>query len=245
MNFIKKPIFALSTLIIVASAYILGWTNLFVVEKIIIDSNDKKVVQDVMSKIKQQPPVVELGQPLARVDRREIATRLREMLWIENIKLDRRIFSGELHLEIIPRNPIARLVPNDSTNVATIGFMDRDLEYFYLPREAVNRAINAGEWSQVPELAILRDSAELRQDVSELLSELQKSSLMVERVTAKDQLAISTKVSRQGRILDISWGSVKDLELKIEILNRLMELKANRNVKNVNLSNPVSPIVSR
>lgn len=245
MNFIKKPIFALSTLIIVASAYILGWTNLFVVEKIIIDSNDKKVVQDVMSKIKQQPPVVELGQPLARVDRREIATRLREMLWIENIKLDRRIFSGELHLEIIPRNPIARLVPKDSTNVATIGFMDRDLEYFYLPREAVNRAINAGEWSQVPELAILRDSAELRQDVSELLSELQKSSLMVERVTAKDQLAISTKVSRQGRILDISWGSVKDLELKIEILNRLMELKANRNVKNVNLSNPVSPIVSR
>jgi hypothetical protein len=245
MNFIKKPIFALSTLIIVSSAYILGWTNLFVVEKIIIDSNDKKVVQDVMSKIKQQPPVVELGQPLARVDRREIATRLREMLWIENIKLDRRIFSGELHLEIIPRNPIARLVPKDSTNVATIGFMDRDLEYFYLPREAVNRAISAGEWSQVPELAILRDSAELRQDVSELLSELQKSSLMVERVTAKDQLAISTKVSRQGRILDISWGSVKDLELKIEILNRLMELKANRNVKNVNLSNPVSPIVSR
>ena len=245
MRFIKKPLFVLSALILVASAYILGWTNLFVVEKVIIDSNDKKVVQDVMSKINQQPPVVELGQPLARVDRKEIASRLREILWIENIKLDRRIFSGELHLAIVPRNPIARLVPKDSTNVETIGFMDRDLEYFYLPREAVNRAISAGEWSQVPELSILRDSTELRQDVSELLNELQKSSLVVERITAKDPLTISTKLLRDGRNLDISWGSVKDLQLKIEILDRLMELKANKNVKNVNLSNPVSPIVSR
>lgn len=245
MKFFRKPILLLSILIIAAAAYILGWTKLFVVEKVIIDTKDQKIVKDVMSKIEKSPAVIEIGQPLARVDRREIATRLRELLWIENIKLDRRILSGELHIQIIPRNPIGRLVPKDSTNVETVGFMDKDLEFFYLPREAVNRAISAGQWSQLPELSLVNNSKELRADVSELLAKLQANSIEVEGVSAKDQLSISTKVIKAERKLDIFWGSVKDLEVKIEILDRLLELEANKNVRKVNLSNPVAPIVSR
>lgn len=242
---LNRPLLFISLLIISASAYVLGWSNIFVVEKIIIESKDKKVVQDVMAKIERSPAVIELGQPLARVDRREIATRLREMLWVENVRLDRSLLSGELRLQILPRNPIGRLVPKDSTNVETIGFLDKDLEYFYLPRETVNRAISTGEWSQMPELLLQNDSNEVRQDVARLLSELQSNSIKVERVVAKDQISISTKVMKGERRLNISWGSVEDLPLKLEILERLLELKANRLVTNVNLSNPISPIVSR
>ncbi|MFM1796914.1 MAG: hypothetical protein RL733_695 [Actinomycetota bacterium] len=245
MQIFKKPILLLSLIVIAASAYILGWTKIFVVEKITIESADKKIVSDVLAKVTQTPAVVSIGQPLARVDRREIATRLREMLWIENIKLDRNLFTGELQIKIVPRNPIGKLVAKDSTNVETVGFLDQDLEYFYLPRQAVIRAINAGEWSELPEISFQDDGSEVRQDVADLLRVLQENSLKVERVTAKDQLSISTKAVFNDRRLDITWGSVKELELKLEILQRLIELKANKYVKNVNLSNPVSPIVSR
>lgn len=242
---IKAPVLVLSIVILALATYILGWSQIFTVEKIIIDSKDKKIVKDVMDKITKQPAVVEIGQPLARVDRREIATRLREMLWVENIKLERRLLSGELHISIIARDPIGRLIPRDSTNVNSIGFIDQDLENFYLPTEAVARALAAGEWSEMPEISIQNDSRELRSDISQLIKTLQGKSLKVERVNAKDQISISTKLVNQGRRLDISWGSVKDLELKIEIMNRLLELKANKSVKNLNLSNPTSPIVSR
>jgi cell division septal protein FtsQ len=245
MQIFKKPILLLSLIVIAASAYILGWTKIFVVEKITIESADKKIVSDVLAKVTQTPAVVSIGQPLARVDRREIATRLREMLWIENIKLDRNLFTGELQIKIVPRNPIGKLVAKDSTNVETVGFLDQDLEYFYLPRQAVIRAINAGEWSELPEISFQDDDSEVRQDVADLLRVLQENALKVERVTAKDQLSISTKAVFNDRRLDITWGSVKELELKLEILQRLIELKANKYVKNVNLSNPVSPIVSR
>lgn len=245
LRFFKAPALVISILILALATYILGWSQIFTVEKIIVDSKDKKIVEDVMSKITQAPAVVEIGQPLARVDRREIATRLREMLWVENIKLDRRLLTGELHIGVIARNPIGRLIPKDSTNVESIGFIDRDLENFYLPAEAVARALASGEWSQMPEISIQKDSKELRSDIARLIQTLKDNSLKVERVIAKDQLAISTRLVKEGRRLDISWGSVKDLELKIEIMNRLLELKANKSVKNINLSNPISPIVSK
>jgi cell division septal protein FtsQ len=245
LKFFKAPVLVLSVLILALATYVLGWSQIFTVEKIIVDSKDKKIVKDVMTKITEPPAVVKIGQPLARVDRREIATRLREMLWVENIKLDRRLLSGELHIEIVARNPIGRLITKDSTNVESIGFMDQDLESFYLPAEAVARALASGEWSEMPEISIQQDSKELRSDISKLIETLQGNSVKVERVIAKDQLAISTKLVTEGRRLDISWGSVKDLELKIEIMNRLLELKANKSVKNINLSNPISPIVSK
>lgn len=235
----------MSVLILVASAYVLGWTKIFVVEKIIIDSQDKKIVADVMSKIKQTPAVVVVGEPLARVDRREIASRLRELVWVENVQLDRRMLSGELHLKVLPRNPIGKLVTQDSTNVESVGFMDRDLEYFYLPREAVNRAVASGEtgWATMPELSLIADSPEVRADVRTLIETLQREKLEIQRVTAKGQEIISSTVIKDGRKLDISWGSVKELELKLEVMNRLLELKANKRVTIINLANPIAPIV--
>jgi hypothetical protein len=48
---------------------------------------------------------------------------------------------------------------------------------------------------------------------------------------------------RDTRKLDIYWGSVKELPLKIEVMERLLDLKENKRVKSINLSNPVAPIV--
>jgi hypothetical protein len=63
-------------------------------------------------------------------------------------------------------------------------------------------------------------------------------------VTAPNRDSIKTSIRYKERDLDVSWGSVKELELKFEVMARLLELKANRNVKRVDLSAPLAPIVS-
>jgi hypothetical protein len=87
----------------------------------------------------------------------------------------------------------------------------------------------------------------VRGDVRSLIETLQAQNseieLTIQRVTAKDQESISSAVIRNGRKLDISWGSVKELDLKLEVLNRLLELKANKRVTFLDLSNPIAPIV--
>ena len=46
-----------------------------------------------------------------------------------------------------------------------------------------------------------------------------------------------------ARKVDVSWGSVKDLPLKIEIANRLIELPENSKIKIIDVTEPSSPIV--
>ena len=243
----------LSTAVLVGLAYLLGWSKVFVVEKIVIQTQNKEVSQEVKAKLAEDPAVVTIGEPLARVDRRAIASRLRELLWVENIELDRRIFAGEVLISIIPREPIGRITTSTSANVDSVGFLGADLEVFYLPRSAVEKAISTGEtnWGTIPEVSFqgefqggaLETSSSIRQDIKSLLETLSKSEFRVNQLVAQSPTELSTKVSKSGKNLDIYWGSVNELSLKIEVLDRLMALKENKRARYFNLSNPVSPIV--
>lgn len=243
----------LSTAVLVGLAYLLGWSKVFVVEKIVIQTQNKEVSQEVKAKLAEDPAVVTIGEPLARVDRRAIASRLRELLWVENIELDRRIFAGEVLISIIPREPIGRITTSTSANVDSVGFLGADLEVFYLPRSAVEKAISTGEtnWGTIPEVSFRGEfqggaretSSSIRQDIKSLLETLSKSEFRVNQLVAQSPTELSTKVSKSGKNLDIYWGSVNELSLKIEVLDRLMALKENKRARYFNLSNPVSPIV--
>ena len=251
----RLPPFALllSTAILAGLAYLLGWSNAFVVEKIVIQTQNKDVSREVKAKLAQNPAVVKNGDPLARVDRRAIASRLRELLWVENIQLDRRLLAGEVLITVIPREPIARITTSTSATVDSIGFLGADLEIFYLPRSAVDKAISSGEtnWGSIPEVSFQGEfqggasetTDAIRQDIRTLLETLNKSELKTKQVIAQSPTELSTQVSKSGKTLDIYWGSVNELSLKIEVLERLMALKENKRARYFNLSNPVSPIV--
>lgn len=248
-QFLPKPILICSLLILVGAAYLLGWSKIFVVEKIVVASQDKDVVKEITMKIAQPPSVVKIGQPLARVDRREIASRLRELLWVDNVELDRKIFTGEVLIKVIPRSPIARLVSTNSNNVESVGFMSKDLDFFYLPRQAVQQAIATGEtnWGDIPELNFSGEIASStnaeREDIRELIRTLSTQGYGIRGITVKSPTEFSSSIMRDTRKLDIYWGSVKELPLKIEVMERLLDLKENKRVKSINLSNPVAPIV--
>jgi hypothetical protein len=59
----------------------------------------------------------------------------------------------------------------------------------------------------------------------------------------KSPTEFSSLIVRGSKKLDIYWGSVKELELKIEVMERLLELKENKRITSVNLANPIAPIV--
>jgi len=248
-QFLPKPILIFSLLILVGAAYLLGWSKIFVVEKIVVASQDRDVVKEITMKIAQPPSVVKIGQPLARVDRREIASRLRELLWVDNVELDRKIFTGEVLIKVIPRSPIARLVSTNSNNVESVGFMSQDLDFFYLPRQAVQQAIATGEtnWGDIPELNFSGEIASStnaeREDIRELIRTLSTQGYGIRGITVKSPTEFSSSIMRDTRKLDIYWGSVKELPLKIEVMERLLDLKENKRVKSINVSNPVAPIV--
>jgi hypothetical protein len=247
-----RPALLLSAVILIGAAYLLGWSKIFVVESIVIETKNKEVAQEVQAKLMENPAVIKMGDPLARVDRRTIASRLREMLWVENIKLNRKLFSGEVSIQVIPRDPIGRLTPASSTSVESVGFLGADLEIFYLPRSAVTNAIATGEtnWGKIPEISFQGEyqgdpretSREIRDEIKALISALSDKGYRSLQITVKSPTEMSSAISKDGRRLDIYWGSVNELPLKIEVLERLLELKENRRAKYFNLSNPVSPL---
>ena len=78
-------------------------------------------------------------------------------------------------------------------------------------------------------------------------STLQQKGYDVSQVVAKSSTELSSAISvvdvKSEKKMDIYWGSVNELPLKIEVLQRLLELKENKRASYFNLANPVAPIV--
>ena len=125
-----------------------------------------------------------------------------------------------------------------------IGFLDKNLEIFYLAADQVADAQAAGQvdWSGLPKLKIANQS-ELKSDVALLLEELSRANAKVLYLSAPSRDKFRSKVDIAGRELDVFWGSVNEFPLKFEVLVRLMALKENRRAKEFDLSTPLSPVV--
>jgi hypothetical protein len=133
--------------------------------------------------------------------------------------------------------------------VESVGFMSRELDFFYLPRQAVQQAIATGEtnWGDIPELKfsgeIQSSTSAIRRDIRELITTLSTQGYGIRAIAVKSPTEFSSSIVRDRKQLDIYWGSVKELDVKIEVMERLLELKENKRIKSVNLANPIAPIV--
>jgi len=254
MKLNPRLILPISILLIGALAYLLGFSQVFVVKEIKIDIKDKSIERQVKARLSQPPAVVKLGDQIARVDRREIANRLRQFAWVENVELDRNLINGKLLINIISRTPIARLTSITSPQSVTIGFMGEDLDYFYLPRQAIDQAIGSGDksWQQIPELTLpagTTDGADnqLKAAARELIElfnqELAPRGVELTRINARDNASFITFANYSGRNIEISWGSINDLGLKVEVLERLLAQDENKKVRKINLIDPLKPTV--
>ena len=62
-------------------------------------------------------------------------------------------------------------------------------------------------------------------------------------MTAANENSISSWQDQNGRRVKVTWGSLRDLDLKVTVLKALLELPENQAIKRVDLSAPHAPIV--
>lgn len=230
----------LVTLLFAALAYVLGWTNVFAVKSFeVVDENpDRKTVIEKTLDLASQ-----VGKPIARIDRRELNGKLRNLTWASQVDLSRNFVTGKVTLAIEPEVVMARLNSSWTAAPGQIPFLAEDLSVIYVNQDEANflevsELLKKG--SGLPEINMGSEDDQLKGSLRDLVSKLNEWTIL--GINAPDGGNISSTLILDGRQLEVYWGNVKELDLKLEVLNRLLELKENRSAKSFDLSNPLSPI---
>ncbi len=230
----------LVTLLFAALAYVLGWTNVFAVKSFeVVDENpDRKTVIEKTLNLASQ-----VGKPIARIDRRELNGKLRNLTWASQVDLSRNFVTGKVTLAIEPEVVMARLNSSWTAAPGQIPFLAEDLSVIYVNQDEANflevsELLKKG--SGLPEINMGSEDDQLKGSLRDLVAKLNQWTIL--GINAPDGGNISSTLILDGRQLEVYWGNVKELDLKLEVLNRLLELKENRSAKSFDLSNPLSPI---
>lgn len=230
----------LVTLLFAALAYVLGWTNVFAVKSFeVVDENpDRKTVIEKTLDLASQ-----VGKPIARIDRRELNGKLRNLTWASQVDLSRNFVTGKVTLAIEPEVVMARLNSSWTAAPGQIPFLAEDLSVIYVNQDEANflevsELLKKG--SGLPEINMGSEDDQLKGSLRDLVAKLNEWTIL--GINAPNGGNISSTLILDGRQLEVYWGNVKELDLKLEVLNRLLELKENRSAKSFDLSNPLSPI---
>ncbi|MBU6163379.1 MAG: hypothetical protein KGO99_00085 [Actinomycetales bacterium] len=230
----------LVTLLFAALAYVLGWTNVFAVKSFeVVDENpDRKTVIEKTLDLASQ-----VGKPIARIDRRELNGKLRNLTWASQVDLSRNFVTGKVTLAIEPEVVMARLNSSWTAAPGQIPFLAEDLSVIYVNQDEANflevsELLKKG--SGLPEINMGSEDDQLKGSLRDLVAKLNEWTIL--GINAPNGGNISSTLILDSRRLEVYWGNVKELDLKLEVLNRLLELKENRSAKSFDLSNPLSPI---
>lgn len=239
----KRRINAILLLIVISlAAFLFGWSNAFNVKAISITGVNASEEKLVMTKIENQPQVMKVGIPLARVDKRVVGTRVSELRWIKTVTVKRNWISKEIKVEITKRIPIARI---SNSNNRT--FIDNELEIFTiptngsLPEEMLNLPdLNLKD--QTPSALTAFDL--LRRQISEIKPiEINAEELVVQTYQINSSAYMLTTLLLDGRSINVIWGTSQDLALKIKVFRELLKLPENLKVVRMDLTAPLAPIV--
>ena len=209
----RRLILLISTVLLAAAAYVLGWSTLFTVSAIEINGSTTQLNSGIVK-----------GQKLARVEPRAIAAKFESLDWVEDAQVSRNWISGKVRIDLIERTPVA--IYNNKV-------IDSNGKSFVLrttpSRELVQ--IQAGDLTAATKAVMFFTS----------LSEDLKSGLSVVKVRSTGALVLV--VNNSGKNLEIRWGIDGDNELKLKVYKALIALPENASIKRVDVSAPNAPIV--
>ena len=244
---IRRRVTWLALLITVgALAYVLGWSHIFRVTGIAIDGLQPQGTQIVSAQIKRES-LIAIDQPIARVDSRVVKRALLKNQWVGDVRINRHWLSGEIHIFVDQKEPIARI------NSAS-GFL-------YLTSNGEIAEFPAELSKPVPELDgayNVKSNATLAfQLLNELVGGLadafpnqtnpsqtnQENGVVIRKMTIGSATSFSTNVAIGEQEVLIRWGSATEIALKIKVLQGLLALPENTKLRVVDLSAPLTPIV--
>ena len=227
----------LVTSTIIASAYLLGWSSLLSVSQVSVSGSS--AVNLVLSELSQNGIEPKIGDQLARVDVRSIKRTLNQLDWISDSDVSRNWFDKELSIVVQERVAIAKTISaqNLSLNFDSKGFIFTPTS----PKQLVAQSALPSVTSQSPSNADLTSIAALLEqipaDLRYLLSDLESIS-----ITKSSFILMDTR--HNSSTLRINWGGATDIGQKSKVLAALLKLPENKGIKQVDLSQPDSPIVS-
>ena len=164
------------------------------------------------------------GEKMARVEPRAIASRIEAIDWVRSVDISRHWLSGRVDITVSPRKPTAYF--NGSTIDATgavfqlPGFTGGDLPTVSAAHPKIGLAAIA-LFQSLP--------ASFKSQVSSL--------------SAHDTSSFTLQMNVAGQSLQIAWGKNEKTALKIQVINALIALPENKNIKRIDVSAPHAPIV--
>jgi cell division septal protein FtsQ len=217
---LKVRIITSAILIFAALTYLFSWSPLFSVRSISAVGAPKEVSEAALiSKSK-----VAIGDKLSRIEPRSIERSLGELSWISSASVDRNWIKGRVTISVVSRIPVG---------IYKGKAIDKSGTLFVLPGK--NPPGLPVVTAATPELGLEAISL-----FTNLPEELRQATITV---SASNANAISSWQNLGDRELKITWGSSRDLELKVTVLKALLALPENKTIKRVDLSAPHAPIV--
>ena len=222
---------------IFASAYLLGWSSLLAVSQVSITVSSAKNL--LLSELSQNGIEPKVGDQLARVDVRSIKRTLNQLDWISDSDVTRNWIDKKLSIVVQERVAIAKTIStqNTSINFDSKGFIFTPTSPNQLMAQGKLPAITSQSQSIQDLTAVATLLEQIPTDLKYLLSDLKSIA-----ITKSGFILMDTQINASA--LRINWGGVTDIGQKSKVLAALLELPENKTIKQVDLSQPDSPIVS-
>ena len=216
---------AVSTVAVIALAYLLGWSPLFTVDKVAIIGSPNSAVQSDIEKVSQ----VEVGQKLARVNPSSAERRIGQIPWIKDVSLSRNWVNGEVAISVTPRKPLAFFNAQESPGQT----IDEEGVLFTLPGFA------SSDLAQIS--AKSPQSALKANELFIALPEEFRQKITLMTATSTDTFTLNTLY--KGREIRVRWGDSREISLKISVIEKLLELPENKGITLIDVVAPHAPIV--
>jgi cell division protein FtsQ len=204
----------------VGLVYLFAWSPIFSVSTITLTGAPTPESKSAILKVTE----VSLGEKLARVEPRSIATRIKAIAWVESVDISRNWISGHVDIKVSPRTPTAYF--NGST-------IDGAGVVFTLPGYSGGNLPKVSAANSQIGLAAIA--------LFQTLPSTFKSE--VTSLSARDTSNFLIHLTFEGRDLQITWGKNEKTSLKIEVINSLLGLAENKNIRKIDISAPHAPIV--
>jgi cell division septal protein FtsQ len=207
-------------IIFAALTYLFAWSPVFTVRTISTIGAPK----DVSSAALIAKSDISIGEKLSRIEPRSVERSLSELSWVSKASVDRNWIEGAVTIEIVPRIAVG---------IYKGKAIDKSGTLFELPGKSPEGLPVVS--ASTPELGL--------EAISLFTSLPVELRLATVSVSASNTNAISSWQQQGSRKLKITWGSSSDLDLKVTVLQALLELPENKAIKRVDLSAPHAPIV--
>jgi len=210
----NKRLIAIAAVILLGLAsYGLGWSTLFTVSAVEVKGSDQFLPQN-----------VKVGEKLARVEPRAVASTYKKFAFVQDAQVSRNWISGKVTISITTRTPVA-IFNNQAIDGSGKAFMVKGNLPAALPQ------IQAGN---------IETAVTGVKFLTSLPEEI-RSGLKILKVRSTGAYVLEVDV--EGRNVEVRWGFATDNELKAKVYKALLAQPENAKLRRMDLSAPHAPIV--